>query len=205
MYISASGTPNTSSQVFVALSFFSVLRLLCLCARLFICALWSPAGKGLTSWLSIVVSNCEYVTFPLVSCFRCGIWLYRFLIFAPLLTSINKTFQRKNVNIFWPIIFSICFGCSKEPSHWDGSFECPQHIFWLKNKLFFCYALFTKVLDSFSVKVFGNDSLIDLSRKLICKPNNHTILVLTCPVVEEFFLSIQQCMKQSTLRACNTI
>ena len=31
--------------------FFSVLRLLCLCVRLFICALWSPAGKGLTSWL----------------------------------------------------------------------------------------------------------------------------------------------------------
>ena len=33
------------------------------CARLFICALWSPAGKGLTSWLSFVVSNCEFVTF----------------------------------------------------------------------------------------------------------------------------------------------
>ena len=32
---------------------FSVLCLLCLCARLFICALWSPAGKGLTSWLSL--------------------------------------------------------------------------------------------------------------------------------------------------------
>ena len=42
--------------------FFSVLCLLCLCARLFICALWSPAGKGLTSWLSFVVSNCEFVT-----------------------------------------------------------------------------------------------------------------------------------------------
>ena len=25
--------------------------------RLFICALWSPAGKGLTSWLSFVVST----------------------------------------------------------------------------------------------------------------------------------------------------
>ena len=36
---------------------FSVLCLLCLCARLFICALWSPAGKGLTSWLSFVVYN----------------------------------------------------------------------------------------------------------------------------------------------------
>ena len=27
------------------------------CLRLFICALWSPAGKGLTSWLSFVVSS----------------------------------------------------------------------------------------------------------------------------------------------------
>ena len=39
------------------LCFSSVLCLLCLCARLFICALWSPAGKGLTSWLSFVVST----------------------------------------------------------------------------------------------------------------------------------------------------
>ena len=38
------------------LCFCSVLCLICLCARLFICALWSPAGKGLTSWLSFVVS-----------------------------------------------------------------------------------------------------------------------------------------------------
>ena len=36
--------------------FCSVLCLLCLCARLFISALRSPAGKGLTSWLSFVVS-----------------------------------------------------------------------------------------------------------------------------------------------------
>ena len=27
------------------------------CARLFICASWSPAGKELTSWLSFVVSS----------------------------------------------------------------------------------------------------------------------------------------------------
>ena len=51
---------------------FSVLCLLCHCARLFICALWSPAGKGLTSRLWFVVSNCEFVTFPLVSYVRCG-------------------------------------------------------------------------------------------------------------------------------------
>ena len=50
----------------------SILCLLYLCARLFICALGSPAVKGLTSWLSFVVSNYEFVTFPLVSWVRCG-------------------------------------------------------------------------------------------------------------------------------------
>ena len=49
------------------MGFFSVLCLLCLCAHLYVCALGSPAGKGLTSWLSFVMSNCEFVTFPLVS------------------------------------------------------------------------------------------------------------------------------------------
>ena len=38
------------------LCFCSVLCFLCLCVCQFICALWSPAGKGLTSWLSFVVS-----------------------------------------------------------------------------------------------------------------------------------------------------
>ena len=28
----------------------------------------------------------------------------------------------------------MCFGWSKEPSHWDGSFDYPQHMFWLRNK-----------------------------------------------------------------------
>ena len=36
-------------------------------SRLFIAALWSPAVKGLTSWLFFVRSGCDFVTFP------CGI------------------------------------------------------------------------------------------------------------------------------------
>ena len=62
------------------------LGVLCFHASLFVDALWSPAGKGLTSWLSFVMSNCDLVTFPLVSCVRCGALLYRFLIFALFLT-----------------------------------------------------------------------------------------------------------------------
>ena len=52
--------------------FRTVLFLLCFHAHLFINALWSPAGKGLTPWLSFVTFNCEFVTFPLVSWVRCG-------------------------------------------------------------------------------------------------------------------------------------
>ena len=36
-------------------------------SRLFIVALWSPAGKGLTSWLLLVMFIVFFVTFP------CGI------------------------------------------------------------------------------------------------------------------------------------
>ena len=45
---------------------------------------------------------CEFVTFPLVSWVRCGTWLYRFLIFAPLLTltsSVIMTFISCTVTI----------------------------------------------------------------------------------------------------------
>ena len=84
------------------LCFCSVLCFLCLCARLFICALWSPAWRGLTSWLSFVVSYCEFVTFPLVSWVRFGTRLYWFLIFAPLLTFIPIVFLViKELFNFW--------------------------------------------------------------------------------------------------------
>ena len=54
----------------VHLCYFCLVFVMLSCARLFIDALWSPAGKGLTFWLSFVMSNCE-VTFPLPSRVRC--------------------------------------------------------------------------------------------------------------------------------------
>ena len=54
--------------------------------RLFIDGFWLPAEKGLTPWLSFVMSNCEVVTFPMVSWVRCCACLYRLLIFTLFLT-----------------------------------------------------------------------------------------------------------------------
>ena len=51
--------------------FFCLVFAMSLCASVYM-FLWSSAGKGLTSWLSFAVSNCEFVTFPLVSWVRCA-------------------------------------------------------------------------------------------------------------------------------------
>ena len=65
---------NTSRNILIyqgGISFVDHLCYFCfvfvMLLRLFIAALWSPAGKGLTSWLTFVMFNCVFVTFP------CGI------------------------------------------------------------------------------------------------------------------------------------
>ena len=62
--------------VFLCLVFLMLFRLL-------IADLWSPAGKGLTSWLLLVMF---IVLFYFLM--WCGTRLYRFLIFAVFLTFI---------------------------------------------------------------------------------------------------------------------
>ena len=42
-----------------------------------------------------------------------------------ILFSINKCYEGGIVKVLLPINFNICFGWSKEQSHWDGSFEYP--------------------------------------------------------------------------------
>ena len=94
--------------------FFSVLCLLCFHARLFVDA--SPAGKELTSWPSFVMSNCDVVTFPLVSWVRCGALLYRFLIFALFLTlkvHVYVNFDLRRIKN-WTSVFSTY-------SPWNGT------------------------------------------------------------------------------------
>ena len=51
--------------------YFCLVFVMLLCVSVYD-ALWSPAGKGLASWHSFVMFNCEVVTFTLVSWVRCG-------------------------------------------------------------------------------------------------------------------------------------
>ena len=68
-----------------------MLFLSCFCYAFVCVCLLSPDGKGLTSWFWFVISNCEVVTFPLVSWVRRRTWLHRFLIFALFLTWTSST------------------------------------------------------------------------------------------------------------------
>ena len=80
--------------------------------RLFTVALWSPAGKGLTSWLLFVMLNCVFVTFP------CGILghvkylIVSIPIFAAFLTFIVATYDisspKSNVYLLYLLfLFSV--------------------------------------------------------------------------------------------------
>ena len=57
--------------------------------RPFIAALLSLAGKGRNYWLLFVMFSCVLSLSHVVSWVRCGIWLYRFLIFAAFLAFFN--------------------------------------------------------------------------------------------------------------------
>ena len=97
--------------------------------------MWSPAGKGLTSWLSFVVYKCEFVTFPLVFWVRCGTWLYQFLIFAPLLTLgdlLPRLFQLSRsmdmMALTCDVSWFTCIGEMKSAIFWNLCFNI--HVYW---------------------------------------------------------------------------
>ena len=131
------------------LCFCSVWCLLCLCASFYMCfvvSCWERADL-----LALVCGVfCEFFTFPLVSWVRCGTWLYRFLIFAPLLTLrfygiLHKNWQcwsdaiipRSAKYLHLSCIFSPCHGAwglsnslisSHFTSHKTILILCDKHI-----------------------------------------------------------------------------
>ena len=137
-----------------------------------------------TSWLSFVMSNCEFVTFPLVSWVKCGSWLYQFLIFALFRTwkdgnllVYSRKFTNNHVKIskktvknicilydtfvhvrtlfgceiviyLLPNNLNICFGCSKEPSHWEVfQWAAKTYVLVEKYERQINYALLSRILN----------------------------------------------------------
>ena len=73
--------------------------------------------------------------------------------------------------IFLSISLNICFGCSKEPSHWDGSFEYPQHMLWMGNGFFFllhtyfkAWQISTKLCSLTTLTLF----ILDTHKQALC-------------------------------------
>ena len=69
---------------------------------LLIPALWSPAGKGLTSWLSFVMFNCVLVTIP------CGILgqVWYLIVSIPDLCHLSY-FGMALINRCWTSVFHL--------------------------------------------------------------------------------------------------
>ena len=98
-------TDRSKAVLLLWIFYVFVLSCVCyvLCASVYMCFLvtcWERADL-----LALVCGVfCEFVTFPLVSWVRCGTWLYRFLIFAPLLTFMY----------FFFLLWLICRGSSSK-------------------------------------------------------------------------------------------
>ena len=59
-----------------------------------------------------------------------GIWsIQEIMVHITCVKLASFELVHKIVNIFLSVSLNICFGCSKEPSHGDGSFEYPQQMF----------------------------------------------------------------------------
>ena len=67
-------------------------------SRLFIAALWSPAGQGLTSWLLFVMSSCDFFTF------QCGILGQVWYLIV-----LNPEFSRLSYFVGWYFSFLFKF------------------------------------------------------------------------------------------------
>ena len=119
-----------------------------LCASVYMCFVvtcWERADL-----LALVCGvYCEFVTFPLVSWVRCGTWLYRFLIFAPLLTLMTSQcdgfgyqFQLINLSRGLNFFYNLLWRHIKRT-------EYPQHV-WVEKE----NAISISINYGFSLKGF---------------------------------------------------
>ena len=127
---------------------FCLVFTMSLCASVYICFVvtcWERADL-----LALVCGvYWEFVTFPLVSWVRCGTWLYRFLIFAPLLTLFSQA-------VSWYCL--IYFGYSPKMRISIFRVNYIYLTIWLKNLkfLFLVHGLSFDILEKIKKKYEGH-------------------------------------------------
>ena len=79
------------------------------------------------------------------------------------------------------ISLNMCFGCSKETSHWDGSFEHPQHLFLYPPQTLFVVGILFSRCPSVSASV-RNVFFLNNSKShcwIFIKPCKHVYICKT--------------------------
>ena len=117
---------------------FTQVLLYAISTKISVAGLYYNCISILTSLLIVDISNGSAHISP-EFCISLAVLIF---LAGPLSMIIYEAFENnhvmsevvcKIVNIFLSIGLNICFGCSKEPSHRDGSFEYSQHILGLIN------------------------------------------------------------------------
>ena len=112
---------------------------------------------------------CEFVTFPLVSWVRCGTWLYRFLIFAPLLTFDKNTYDSTCPR--YNLCSKYCFNNAGNSDSWFSLYYSMMYTY-IKRHHFLQISLFNNIT--------------------VCHEYNVAIILSqTCVCVLWFFLKVQ--------------
>ena len=85
----------------------------------------------------------------------------------------NFAFSLSHAYYGGKISFNIYFGCLKELSHWDGSFDYPQHMYWWEIKITHSWVIhYAENNSPFNYTVVGLSRLccIVLKSCFTCKP-----------------------------------
>ena len=76
---------------------------------------------------------------------------------------------REIMIIFLSISLNMCVGCSKAASHRDGSFEYPQHMFWLRNNFHLYTLIWGPVSSQTHFMTISNMNISETSWPIIIK------------------------------------
>ena len=172
------------------------------CARLFICALWSPAGKGLTSWLSFVVSSVSLSLshwYPgsgvVLDCIDSwSLQPYYFAIFLA-----EKLYYFGVLAVIWVSVYSVS---SSQCVVWSVIIVFPglTHMFYHVERIIYIFSLYNPF---FFFQIKDYEMFISLCQKYLDK-QGHRAFVTWLMFIRPCFLVVHPGPMKTVLTASAT-